>query len=298
MATPVVSTIVRQVSRPYLTLDEYKQAPTALDYGNLVQGGNQAAQDAELTNAITRASSWIDQYCNQILSATLDVEQQRVRLRPDGTIRIHPNYFPVVSLNSLQVGFYPGQLTTVADLSPAWIESQQIVFPFGGVNLNYSSQGPLGLGFPGSARSETYISYSYVNGYPVSTLAVAPSAGATSIILNSGLGITAGQQLKIYDGASTEDVIVATTYTYGSATVPLTTGLLYAHQVGDAVTSLPAAVKQAAIMVTSAYLKIRGDASLVMDVTNRPGQQLEGSQRVGQDVGHAMEILKPFRRMR
>jgi hypothetical protein len=296
----IVTPIIRQVSRPYLTLDEYKNAPTALDYGNLVQGGNQAAQDAELTNAITRASSWIDQYCNQVLAATVDVEQQRTRIRPDGTLRFHPKYFPIVSLDALNIGFYPGQSTAVptASLSAAWLEEQQVVFPLSGADLSWSSQGSLGLGFPGSPRAETYINYTYVNGYPVTTLQTAASAGATTVTVKNGAGIIAGQSIKIFDGASTEDVTVATTYTYGSVTVPLTTGLLYAHAVGVSFTSLPAAVKQAAIMDTSAYLKIRGDASLVLDVTTRPGQQVEGAQKVGSDIAHAMEILKPFRRIR
>jgi hypothetical protein len=298
MPAPSVTPIIRQVSRPYLTLDEYKNAPTALDYGNLVQGGTQAAQDAELTNAITRASSYIDQYCNQVLAATLDVEQQRVRMRPDGTVRIHPKYFPIVSLKSLACGFSPNQTTTVQDLSAAWIEEQQIIFPISGVNLNWSSQGSLGFGFPSTQRAETYVNYSYVNGWNVSTLAVASSAAASTLILDNGIGITAGQTLKIYDGANSENVTVANSYSYGSATIPLTSPTLYAHTVGNAVSAMPAAVKQAAILVTSAYLKIRGDASLVLDVTNAPGSQIDGSQKVGSSVAHAHEILKPFRRIR
>ena len=139
----VVTPITRQVSKPYLTLDEYKNAPTALDYGNLVQGGTQAEQDAELTNAITRASSYIDQYCNQVLAATLDIEQQRARIRSDGTLRLHPKYHPIVSLNSLQLGFYPGQLTTMSDLSTVWIEEQELIVPLNSGSLTWSSQGPL-----------------------------------------------------------------------------------------------------------------------------------------------------------
>jgi hypothetical protein len=296
--TSVVTPITRQVSRPYLTLDEYKQAPTALDYGNLVQGGNQAAQDAELTNAITRASSYIDQYCNQVLAATVDTEQQRTRLRPDGTVRLHPKYFPVVSLNSFSYGYYPGQLNALTDFSTTWIEEQEIIVPLNNGALTTSSAGPLAIGFTPGTRAETFVNYSYVNGYPVAVLASNVSSGATSITLDSGVGVIAGQVLKIYDGAYTEDVVVANNYTYGSATVPLVSGLLYAHQAGDAVSSLPAAVKQAAILITSAYLKIRGDASLVLDVTNRPGSQIDGSQKVGTDIAHAQEILKPFRRIR
>lgn len=294
----VISPITRQVSKPYLTLDEYKNAPTALDYGNLVQGGNQAAQDAELTNAITRASSWIDQYCNQVIAATVDVEQQRTRVRSDGTLRIHPKFHPVVSLDSLSVGFYPGQLTAITNFSTTWIEEQEIVIPLDIGSLTWSSQGPLGLGFTPSPRAETFVKYSYINGYPVSVLTANCSAGATSLTVDSGVGIVAGQTLKIFDGASSENVVVGSSYTYGSATVPLVSGTAYAHTSGAAVTSLPAAVKEACILVTSAYLKIRGDASLVMDVTNRPGQQIEGAQRVGSEIAHAQDLLKPFRRIR
>jgi hypothetical protein len=286
------------VSRPYLTLDEFKRAPTALDYGNLVQGGNQAAQDAELTSAITRASSYLDQYCNQVLSATLDTEQQRTRIRPDGTVRLHPKYFPVVSLNSISVGYYPGQLQAITDFSAAWVEEQEIIVPLQGSSPQWSSQGALGLGFMPGGRAETFVNYSYVNGYPVAVLASAVTTGATSITVDSGLGIIAGQTLKIYDGANTEDVTVSANYSYGSNTVPLASATLYAHAAGQAVSSLPAAVKEACILVTSAYLKIRGDAALVMDVTTRPGQQIDGAQRVGTEIAHAQEILKPFRRVR
>jgi len=202
--TSVISPIIRQVSRPYLTLDEYKNAPTALDYGNLVQGGTQAQQDAELTNAITRASSYIDQFCNQVLAATQDLEQQRVRMRPDGTIRIHPKYFPIVSLDALSVGFYPGELTAMTDLSSVWIEEQEVVVPLNSGNLTWSSAGPLGLGFSPSPRAETFVNYAYVNGYPVVTLAANSNSGATTLSVDTGLGITAGQMLKIYDGANSE----------------------------------------------------------------------------------------------
>jgi hypothetical protein len=294
----VVTPISRQVSRPYLTLDEYKNAPTALDYGNLVQGGNQAAQDAELTNAITRASSWVDQYCNQVLAATLDTEQQRVRVRSDGTLRIHPKFAPVVSLNSFAVGFYPGQLTSITDFSQVWIEEQQFIIPMDMGSLTWSSQGPLGLGFTPSPRAETFVTYSYVNGYPVDVLKANASVGAMSLTVDSGLGIVAGQTLKIFDGASSENVVVASNYSYGSTTVPLVSGTLYAHSTGVAVSSLPAAVKEAVILVTSAYLKIRGDASLVLNVTTRPGEQLPGAQQIGTDMAHAQQLLQPFRRIR
>lgn len=296
--TTAISPITRQISRPYLSLQEFKNAPTALDYGNLVAGGNQTAQDAELTNAIIRASSAIDQYCNQIIGATLDTEQQRTRIKSDGTIRFHPKYFPVVAMTDLQLGWTPNALTAVTDPSQAWFEEQEIIYPYAQLPQSMSSQGPLSFGFPMSSRAETFIKYTYVNGYANTLVATSASAGATSIICEDGLGVVAGMSLTIYDGANTERVTVANTYTFGSATISLTAPLIYAHAVGISVGNLPAAIKQAAILYTSAALKIRGDAALVMSVTNAPSQQSGGSQRVGSDIALAQEILEPFRRIR
>jgi len=293
-----ITPITRQFSQPYLTLQEFKNAPTALDYGNLVVGGNQAAQDAELTNAITRASSYIDQFCNQILGATADTEQQRVRIRPDGTIRFHPKYNPIVALTAFSYGYTPLDLTTVADPSVAWIEEQEVILPYAQIALNQSSQGPLGFGYPSSSRAETFIRYSYINGWANTTTAASATAGATSLTLSDGLGITAGSSLRIYDGASSELVTVASSYTFGSTTVPLTAAIAYAHAAGISVSNLPAAIKEAAILMTSAYLKIRGDASMVMDITNTPTNQITGSSGVGTDIAHVQQILKPFVRIR
>jgi hypothetical protein len=297
MATGI-SPITRQFSAPYLTLDEFKNAPTALDYGNLVQGGSSAAQDAELTNAITRASSWIDQYCNQILGATIDTEQHRTRIRPDGSAIFHPKYSPIVALLSLSLGTDPQNLAAVPDPSIAWIEEQQIVFPYANANLTWSSAGPISFGAAAGSRSPLFVKYSYVNGYANTTIATTASASATSITVANGAGIVAGQMLTIYDGVNTEQITVASTYTFGSTTVPLTSPLVYSHAVGVSTSALPAAVKQAAILLTSAFLKIRGDASLVLSVTTRPGEAIPGSQMLGSDRAIAEELLKPFRRIR
>lgn len=296
--TVAISPIRRQVSKPYLSLAEFKNAPTALDYGNLVVGGNQAAQDAELSNAITRASSWIDQYCNQIISATVDVEQQRVRMRPDGTVRVHPKYSPIVALTAFSAGAAPSQMVSAPDCSVAWLEEQEIIFPVSLLPTTWSSQGPLSFGFPATPRAEMFVNYTYINGYTNTSLAANTNAGVTTITVADATGITPGESLKIFDGASTENIEVASSYTFGSTTVPLASATTFAHTSGVTVSALPAAIKEACILVTSAYLKIRGDASLIMDVTNSAGQQIEGAQKVGTDIAHAQQLLQPFRRIR
>lgn len=296
--TTAISPITRQVSKPYLSLAEFKNAPTALDYGNLVVGGNQAAQDAELTNAITRASSWIDQYCNQVLSATVDTEQQRARIRPDGTIAIHPKYFPVVSVSAISLGATPNELMAAPDASICWLEEQSIIYPYAALPQNMSSQGPLSFGFPVTQGRFVYTRYSYINGYANTSVAVQSSAGASSITVLDATGVVAGEWLTIFDGANTERVQVDSAYVYGAQIITFTAPLLYDHAVGVTVSALPAAIKQAAIVMTSAFLKIRGDASLTMGVTTRPGTQNSGNDAMGSEKAIAAEILKPFRRIR
>lgn len=293
-----ISPITRQMTAPYLTIKEFKNAPTALDYGNLVVGGNQSAQDAELNNAILRASSWMDQYCNQIIGATTNTEQQRTRTKMDGTLRIHPKYFPVVALTNLEYGATPQNLMTAGDCSAAWFEEQQIIFPYSQLPTTMSSQGPLSFGFPGTPGREIFVKYTYVNGYANTTLAANSNLGATTITVQDGTGIVAGEMLTIYDGASTERVVVDSTYTFGSNTVPLESATLFAHTASVSVSALPAAIKEAAILVTSTFLKIRGDSALVLAVTNAPGTQVDGSQAMGNDLAIAQSLLKPFRRIR
>lgn len=295
--TTAISPISRQVSKPYLTVNEFKNAPTALDYGNLVVGGNDSAQTAEITNAITRASSWIDQYCNQILSATVDTEQQRARMNGQGNLIIHPKYWPIVSVSALSFGATPNSLVAVPDPSLAWLEEQSIVYPYGSAS-SMTSQGPLGYGLPSTPGRGLYVRYTYINGYANSILDAATNVGDTSVLVDDPTGIVPGEWMTIFDGANTERVQVSTSYSMGAATVTLASPLLFAHVVGVGISSLPAAIKEAAIVMTSAFLKIRGDASLTMAVTTRPGGQNTANDMMGNEKQIASEILKPFRRIR
>jgi hypothetical protein len=191
-------------------------------------------------------------------------------------------------------------MTTVSDPSQAWLEEQEVIFPYGNMAYNQSSQGPLGFGFTSNGRAETFIKYTYINGYANAILTGSVSAGATSVTVDNGLGIIAGEMLNIYDGASTERVTVANSYTFGSTTVPLAAPLAYDHSAGVSVSNLPAAIKEAAILMTTAYLKIRGDASMVMEVTNVASNQSPGAGggAIGTEVNHVKELLKPFCRIR
>jgi hypothetical protein len=282
---------------PYLTVQEYKDAPTSIDYNNLVVGGNQAAQDAELANVILRASSYMNEYLNQSLVADQYTETQRVRVNGQGMIALHPNNSPIISLSSFQYGTDPNNLVALPDCSTAWFEAQQLIIPLSNLGLNYSSQGPLGFGVGFSPRQQVFTEYTYVSGFVNTTIATA-TAGATSLTVTDGTGIIAGQPYRIYDGSKSERITVASTYTNGSTTVPLTSALAYTHTAGVAIGNMPNAIKQSCILITTAFLKVRGDNSMTMNLTTQPTVNVGNTNRYSGDIALALDMVNKYRRIR
>lgn len=281
----------------YLTLQEYKDAPTSIDYNNLVVGGNQAAQDAELANVILRASSYLNEYLNQNLVADQYTETQRVRINNQGFVALHPNNSPIISLSAFSYGTSPQNLIALPDCSVAWFEPQQLIIPLSNLGINYSSQGPLGFGFGYSARQQLFTEYTYVAGFP-NTLIASASAGATSLTVTDGTGFVAGQPYRIYDGQKSERITIATTYTYGSTTIPLASPLLFSHIAGAAIGNLPNAIKQACILITTAFIKMRGDSSMTMNLTTNPVVNIGNQNRYSGEIVVALDMVNKYRRIR
>jgi hypothetical protein len=282
---------------PYLTAAEYQNAPTSIDFSNLVVGGNSAAQEAELSRVILRASSFLDEYLNQNLVATRKTETQRTRFMPNGFISLHPNQNPIIALESFSYGMAPNQLYTIPDPSLCWFESQQIIIPVSQMSLTWSSSGPLSFGGGGSNYNQIYCQYTYTSGYVNNPIAVAV-AGASSMTVANPTGIVAGQALRIYDGAKSELVYVANNYTYGATTVALASPLLYDHAAGTTFGNLPNAIKEACILVTTAFIKMRGDSSMTMQVTVNPSGNITGAERYGSEIALALEMVSLYRRVR
>jgi hypothetical protein len=295
MATGVTS-LTGFSENPYLTIAEYKNAPTSIDFDNLVVGGNAQAQDAELARVILRATSYLNEYLNQDLTAQSRTETQRTRFNNQGYIALHPNHNPIISLSNFQYGSTPNNLTTLSDPSTCWFEDQQIIIPASDSQLTYSSQGPLAFGGTG-ARTPIFTKYTYVAGY-VNTTIVTATATQTTLTVLSGAGFIAGESYRIFDGASSETITVASTYTYGSTTVPLTSALTYTHASGVAIGNLPNAIKQACILATTALIKVRGDNSLTMAITTQASGNVNGAQRFGSDLALALDMVALYRRIR
>ena len=283
--------------KSYITTAEYKSAPTAQQISNLVVGGNEAAQDAELAAVILRASSFMDEYLNQNLVATNTVETQRVRFTPQGYISLHPNNNPILALVSFQYGTDPNNLQTLADPSKAWFENSQVVVPLSQLSATYTSQGPLAFGGAAAPNTQIFTKYTYIAGY-VNTIAGAATAGDTSITVTDATGIIAGQQYLITDGSKTERVTVASNYTFGNTTVTLASALIYTHLAGASFSNMPAAVKQACILLTTGFLKVRGDSAMMMSMTQRPVGQVVGSDLYGSNMKVALDMIHKYRRVR
>lgn len=292
------SNTTHKFSTPYLTLDEFKNAPTAIDISNLVFNSQDPdTQDAELSNVIARASSWIDTYCNQVLAATTESENMRARITKDGTLRVHPRYNPIIALLAFSYGNPTSQMNTVPDPSIAWIEDQQIIIPCGNLGFNYSTQGPLQFGLPASPRMEVFINLQYVAGYANTTI-VSAVAGQSTLVVADSTGITAGSSLRIYDGFNSELITVDSTHTYGNTTVALANPLNYSHATGASISALPPAIKEAAILVTTAFLKVRGDSSMTMAIGTSAGQSTPNKDKLSDEINLAKELLMPYRRVR
>ena len=276
----------QKYTKPYLTLQEYKDAPSGTSVSSLIKGGNQLQQDAALATAILRGSNWIDEWCKQPLWARLKVEKRRVTAGRDG-LNIHPDCFPLTQLVSLSYGYDPSLMITLTDCSVAWLEDRKItVSPLYVGNWN-------GLQDRRNLAGRIYAQYSYVHGF-VNTTILACTTGATSVIPVDLTGITAGSMIRIIDGASSEDVQVSSSYVYGTATVALTNPLIYAHATGVSFSAMPSGIKEAAVLATSVYLKQRGDGAMSMGSGSQPTKPGVGAGTGNPTLDLAADFLTTF----
>lgn len=283
---------------PYVTVNEYKAAPTAVSISSLVVNGNQQAQDAELANVILRASSYMNEYFNANLNADEYTETQRIRYSSSsGYFALHPNNSPIISLSDFQYGSNPNQLFSIADCSKVWFEGQQIIVPNPLIGFNYSSQGPLAFGSV-SPTGWTFTKYTYVAGFVNTVFALDASAGDTSITVLDPTGIIAGQRYRVTGLQKNEWVYVDSSYIYGDPIIPLSAPLAFDHLAGDTFYNMPNVIKEACILITTAFIKMRGDASTTMQYTINPSGNVPGATRYGNDIAVALDMVNKYRRIR
>lgn len=255
---------------PYITIEEYQTSATGVDSSTLIPDGSAAQNLAALQVLIGRASSWADSLCNvAALAATLDIQGSPSigwRVFRDGTIRVPLDITPVIAVTGVSVGYTPSTMRPLTSLVDVWIGEKVATIPVSGANLFSSNGGYLG-GYLGGFRTGDRLvgAVSYVNGWANTLLTGASAAGVTTLTVADGTGIFAGLRMSIYDFASAEVVTVASTYVFGSTTVPLAAPAQYAHDPLTSISAFPPAIKQAVISLTSCLIRTRGAASFGMN---------------------------------
>lgn len=244
----------------YLTDEEYRAAPTALQTNNLVPGGGQAVQDAELAGIIGRASRWIDSVARQPLYATTTLNQTESGVRViDGSLVLHARQDRVKTVTAFAYGHAWTTLTTLS--SPAcWIEEDRVRVALSATGTTW--QGSLNIGQP--TGGQVYAQWSYVAGWVTTRLTNPASIGAQTVTVDNPTGIVAGLNLRFVDGA------VQNTYGVTSVAGPLvtlSTPLVENWVAGAGVSEVPDDIKEAAVLVVSHYIKARKGTGVVMQRT-------------------------------
>lgn len=283
MPVSMVSTLGRPV--PYITLAELKHSPIYNQLKQMVPGSSDADRDAELGAIIRRATGMINGEVRQNLAATVDTEVDRVRVSNDGDLRLHTRSSPIVAVLSVSVGADPSNLIPIADLSNIVLDPWRITIP--------RITDTAGLGLPSvSRRGDMWAKWTYINGFPVTTVTAPVNAGDTSVTVSDTTGIVPNQTfLTVEDGKWLEQ-FVPTAVSGNTLTVP---PLTYAHRVGIGVTSLPNDIKEATLLLIS---RLHDTWSLTMNVVSMDGS---GSKKPSSGPSRALcdaaVMLAPYRRV-
>lgn len=286
------------LAEPYVTVPEFRAAPTWLDTDDLIPGGTDDRQDDELYNVLLRASAWADNRTLQRLGAHTATEQLRVRPDRSGRLSIHPSNIPARLVTAISYGTDPANLATISDLSGVWIEDgRQILLTVPG-RSNWT--GFLEFG-PPSSGDEVYVRISYTCAYASTTLTAPASAGASTVAVSAPAGIMPGDVLRIWDPGNEEAVTVAAGFVPGMATVPLAAPLASSHAIGAGLSGLPAELHQSIICYAVALL-LREDVSSDEPFAGAefgPAARRSGTGgRSGGLVDEAERMLAPYRRVR
>lgn len=311
-ATSYVAPQVNSAFRrfPYISLQEFQNAPTAVSTKTLVPNGTAQQNQQALADTIMRASGWVDEHCfhssDGTLAASTSVESSPVRAK-NGSIKLICKYRPILEVQGIALGPTAAQLSSLTTDPGIAVDGKIITIP----PTQLGSAAAVGDFLPGIVLGwggYAYASWSYVNGFPHTALAADVTAGASEIQVEATLpdgssvcGVYPGTQLTIFDGVSTE-VVVASAAPSGT-TISLQQPTLFAHTLPAApdtirVSSIPRAVEQACISLTSCLIKLRGSRAMVMPTgpgTGTPSKQALVQAGGLEDFEVACKLLKPFR---
>jgi len=269
--------------RIYATTQEFLNHPTGLNVDNLVADGTENQQNVELSRLLQMASSIIDQWCYQRLFAHQKTETKHVRPQQYGSLDVRVSDFPLKQLISAQ------WRQTARD---AWHSiDTNVIDVFGELSEGhkYSASDAYYRGTYGWGQPPLTVQTTYVAGYPNMSLTANANAGDSTLTVDTTIGVSEGDVLKLYDGLNYEEVTVQST-TSDSVTV---TPLMYAHNTGVRVSELPDAVSTACIIIAAYLVKERRAGASVMMSGNVQKLNVVDSE----DMQLTRQFLLPFRRV-
>jgi hypothetical protein len=302
---------------PYVGIAEFRASPTFMDSKNLVTGGLEGAQDAELYNQLLKASSWADGYTRGAggsLRAHAVVENTTARVDKFGRIWVHPKETPVRSITALSYGTDLNNMTSVTSFNgttsgaQTWVEDQRgVVIVLSGLNANWA--GPLQFGAAPPATTQVYVQFEYVAGWANAQLqsATATTSPTATVDTSAGFqapatslaGNTYGASIaRIWDPAQEEALLVSAVPNATSVTFSANFG--YVHQPGVQISEFPAEVRTAVTQYATG-LMLREAAQQDMPFPGSPGPTARRSSTRGVAGGlidEAEKVLCNYKRVR
>ena len=278
---------------PYVTPQMLIDAPFGISWATIPRpGASEAEQLAEQTNIAERATALVDEYCNQPLRATLDVETVfgpdfRVTCEPNGTAHATLSRFPIISLlggRCSPAEAFPAQWRTI---DASMMRVDEALMPLAGTDsvAGAAGAGPSGIYIaPGYVdgcygRRGYMLEVTYINGWPHAGLTADASSAATTIDVDDVTGFT-GAIAKIYDSGDTETVTVTAISSVngqgsGPGTLTLAAPLAYAHAKGVMISTLPGSVQQATMLYAADLALERGSTAIV--IPDMPGAEVSST---------------------
>lgn len=231
--------------QPYITAAEYTASPTGMSVTDIAPGQSTQVNADALLQTIARASSRVDEMCDQILAATIETEVGLWQVQ-NGMVMIPVQQSPVIAVYQVALGESVSTMAPIYDYSNVDIGRKVVQVPFGGIGF-----GPIRA------------SITYVAGFANSSITAATTVTGlpATISVDSILGIVAGMSLTIFDPGATEVVTVALV---NGGSIVTVNPLQHAHAVGVNISALPARVKQATVLLTTALLKTRAAQAIVL----------------------------------
>lgn len=286
MTVPPTSTMGNPVS--YLTLAELKRSPIYNQLQQLVTHSSPSDRDAELGRIIARVSAMMNGEVNQNLAATTDTEVGEIVVSNRGALRVFTRSTPIIEVVSLSVGSSVYNLTPVIDFSHVVLEPWCFtVPPVGGVQL-LTGLPQSSFGRPGQRLEGEW---TYVNGFPVTTIATAATAGDTSLTVVDSTGIMPNKTLLTIEDGITLETVVPTAVAGNVLTIP---ALAFSHQVGVGIHALPGDIKEAALGLIS---RLHDTWSLSMGAITRDGSGATPSEmHAGNGMCNPGKMLSPYKR--